>query len=170
MAIENPLDALVLQVRLRAMCIEDIPAVCQIEQASFQIPWTSAAFHNELTNNQFAKYTIMELNHELIGYGGMWVIIDEAHVTNIAMKESYRGKKLGTMLLVEMQRVAVSNGAHHMTLEVRASNHVAKHVYEKLGFRFMGVRRGYYTDNGEDAIIMWVDLTNKHKGSLNDDD
>ncbi len=169
LAIDNPRDPLDLPVQFRFMCEEDIPDVCRIEQESFQLPWTSGAFLNELANNQFAKYTIMEYNHEVIGYGGMWIIIDEAHVTNIAVKEAFRGKKLGTLLLTEMQRYAAFLGVQKMTLEVRASNVVAQHVYEKLGFRFMGVRRGYYTDNGEDAIIMWVDLDLKDGDSLHDD-
>lgn len=170
MALEYPIEQLESRIQFRAMRIEDIPAVCRIEQESFQLPWTAEAFHNELTNNQFAKYTIIEWNKELIGYGGMWIIIDEAHVTNIAIQSSHRGKKLGTKLLIEMQHIACSLGARHMTLEVRTSNAAAQHVYEKLGFRFMGVRKGYYTDNGEDAIIMWAELDSKKEGNFDDEE
>jgi ribosomal-protein-alanine N-acetyltransferase len=145
-------------LEFRSMRLEDIPAICEIEKEAFTTPWTSAAFINELNNNQFARYMVMECGEEVIGYGGMWIIIDEAHVTNIALKEKYRGKKLGERLLREMQQTAIFFGAVRMTLEVRPSNRVAQGLYEKLGFYGVGVRRGYYTDNREDAIIMWADL------------
>lgn len=145
-------------LEFRSMRMEDIPAICEIEQEAFTTPWTSAAFHNELTTNQFARYMVMECAEEVIGYGGMWIIIDEAHITNIAVREKFRGKKLGERLLREMQQTAGFFGAVRMTLEVRPSNRVAQGLYEKLGFYGVGVRRGYYTDNREDAIIMWADL------------
>lgn len=142
----------------RAMRLEDIEHICRIEEEAFPTPWTAGAFHNELTNNHFARYLVMECNGEIAGYGGMWLIMEEAHVTNIAVRADYRGKKLGERLVRELQRTASSLGAVRMTLEVRVSNHIAKRLYEKLGFRAVGLRRGYYTDNGEDAMIMWVDL------------
>lgn len=145
-------------LEFRSMRLEDIPVICEIEQESFTTPWTSAAFHNELTNNQFARYMVMESAEGVLGYGGMWIIVDEAHITNIAVRTQYRGKKLGEALLREMQKTAVFLGAARMTLEVRTSNRVAQGLYEKLGFYGVGVRRGYYTDNQEDAIIMWADL------------
>jgi len=146
------------QVTFRSMMMEDIPAICEIEKEAFTTPWTANAFQNELTSNQFAHYLVMECGKEIIGYGGMWLIADEAHITNIAVKGSYRGKKLGERLLTELQQAASFLGAIRMTLEVRASNYIAQHLYEKMGFRPVGVRRGYYTDNHEDAIIMWADL------------
>lgn len=145
-------------VRFRAMTEADIPAICEIEQESFTTPWTEGAFHNELTNNQFAKYTVLEFDGEVAGYGGMWLIMEEAHVTNIAIRQKYRGQKLGERLLTEMQQTASLFGVQRMTLEVRPSNEIARRLYEKKGFRSVGVRRGYYTDNQEDAIIMWADL------------
>jgi ribosomal-protein-alanine N-acetyltransferase len=142
----------------RSMRPEDIPAVCEIEQESFTTPWTAGAFRNELTNNHFAHYVIMEIGGEIAGYAGMWLILEEAHITNIAVRSRFRGKKLGERLVRELMRTAAFLGAARMTLEVRASNYVAQRLYEKMGFRSVGVRRGYYTDNNEDAIIMWVDL------------
>jgi ribosomal-protein-alanine N-acetyltransferase len=147
----------------RSMRLDDIAAVCEIEQEAFPTPWTPGAFHNELTNNQFAHYMIMDCGGDVAGYAGMWIIVDEAHITNIAVKKKYRGKKLGERLLTELKKTASFLGAVRMTLEVRASNYVAQNLYEKLGFRSVGVRRGYYTDNREDAIIMWADLP-KHRG------
>nr|WP_281890894.1 ribosomal protein S18-alanine N-acetyltransferase [Paenibacillus sp. YYML68] len=143
------------------MAETDVPAICEIEKESFTTPWTAAAFHNELSNNQFATYIVLELNGEIVGYGGMWLIMDEAHVTNIAIRQKYRGLKLGELLLTEMQRTASAKGALRMTLEVRPSNDVARQLYGKKGFKSVGVRRGYYTDNNEDALIMWADLPKK---------
>nr|WP_091173016.1 ribosomal protein S18-alanine N-acetyltransferase [Paenibacillus sp. 1_12] len=149
------------------MCLEDIPTICEIEQEAFTTPWTSAAFYNELTNNQFARYMVMDSDEGVLGYGGMWIIIDEAHITNIAVRKNHRGKKLGERLLMEMQKTAVFLGAARMTLEVRPSNRIAQGLYEKLGFYGVGVRRGYYTDNQEDAIIMWADLPDSKRMSNN---
>jgi ribosomal-protein-alanine N-acetyltransferase len=145
-------------LEFRAMRLDDIPAICEIEQEAFSTPWTSAAFHNELTNNQFARYMVMEFAGEVVGYGGMWIIMDEAHITNVAVREDFRGKKLGERLMRELQQTASFLGAIRMTLEVRPSNVIAQGLYEKLGFYSVGIRRGYYTDNQEDAMIMWVDL------------
>jgi [ribosomal protein S18]-alanine N-acetyltransferase len=150
------------------MRLEDIPAVCEIEREAFTTPWSAGAFHNELTNNQFAYYMIMDCGGEVAGYGGIWLIMDEAHVTNIAVRDRYRGKKLGKRLLTELQQTAGYMGAVRMTLEVRASNFIAQRLYEKLGFRSVGVRKGYYTDNREDAIIMWAELPKERRSSLND--
>jgi [ribosomal protein S18]-alanine N-acetyltransferase len=146
------------QVIFRPMREEDIPVICEIEIESFTTPWTAGAFQNELTTNQFAKYIVLEVDGDIAGYGGMWLIMEEAHVTNIAIRERFRGKKLGERLLRELQRNARLFGALRMTLEVRPSNIVAQRLYEKMGFYSVGIRRGYYTDNKEDAIIMWADL------------
>lgn len=142
----------------RSMTLEDIEAVCQIEQESFTTPWSARAFYMELTNNQFAHYMIMEVDGEIAGYAGMWIIVDEAHMTNIALKEKFRGQKLGERLLTELQKTAAFLGAKRMTLEVRVTNHIAQNLYRKKGFKTVGVRKGYYTDNQEDALIMWAEL------------
>ncbi|WP_139992773.1 ribosomal protein S18-alanine N-acetyltransferase [Paenibacillus paridis] len=142
----------------RAMTMADIPAIVAIEQEAFSSPWTTEAFANELMNNLFARYMIMEYEGEIIGYGGMWVIMDEAHVTNIAVREDYRGHGLGSCLLFELQRTAVFFGAVKMTLEVRPSNEIAQQLYRKYGFEPAGIRPRYYSDNNEDALIMWAEL------------
>ncbi|MDR6552180.1 ribosomal protein S18-alanine N-acetyltransferase [Paenibacillus qinlingensis] len=160
-AIENALV-------FRSMTMEDIPFIVEIEQEAFTTPWTRGAFENELTNNQFAHYMIMDIDGEVAGYGGMWLIMEEAHVTNIAVKDTYRGRKLGERLLRELMKTSSFLGAIRITLEVRTSNYVAQNLYEKLGFRSVGVRRGYYTDNREDAVVMWADLPNRRKDSLSE--
>lgn len=154
----------------RAMTLEDVPDIMAIEQEAFTCPWTGEAFRNELTNNLFARYMVIVYNGQIIGYGGMWVIVDEAHITNIAIGAGYRGKGLGELLLLEMQKLAVFFGAARMTLEVRVTNEVAQRLYRKLGFEEAGVRPGYYSDNQEDALIMWAELSGPEAGSGNDDD
>lgn len=160
-AIENSLV-------FRSMTMEDIPFIVEIEQEAFTTPWTRGAFENELTTNQFAHYMIMDIDGEVAGYGGMWLIMEEAHVTNIAVKDTYRGRKLGERLLRELMKTSAFLGAIRITLEVRTSNYVAQNLYEKLGFRSVGIRRGYYTDNREDAVVMWADLPKRRKDGLSD--
>ncbi|WP_028609381.1 ribosomal protein S18-alanine N-acetyltransferase [Paenibacillus harenae] len=142
----------------RSMTVADVPSIVAIEQQAFTCPWSTEAFINELTNNLFARYMVMELGGEIIGYGGMWIIMDEAHVTNIAVLSGYRGLGLGNRLLLELQRTAVFYGAAKMTLEVRVSNEIAQNLYRKHGFEPSGIRPRYYSDNDEDALIMWSEL------------
>lgn len=145
----------------RSMLLEDIEQICEIEKEAFPTPWSAEAFYNELVNNHFAYYLVLESNGEILGYGGMWTIMDEAHVTNIAIRKSFQGMKLGEKLLSRLKDQAFTLGIRRMTLEVRVSNNVAKGLYEKLGFYSVGTRKGYYTDNHEDALIMWANLDEK---------
>lgn len=143
---------------IRQMRIQDIPQVMVVEHASFTVPWTSEAFTNELNNNRFACYLVLEMDGRIAGYAGMWTIVDEAHVTNVAIHPEYRGQGLGERLLAALVKQAMSLGTQKMTLEVRESNEIAQRLYRKFGFEPAGVRKGYYTDNQEDAVIMWSDL------------
>lgn len=147
----------------RAMTVHDIPAILAIEEEAFTIPWSEEAFRNELMNNMFARYVVIEYRNELIGYGGMWIIVDEAHVTNIAIRSDCRGMGLGSRLLDRMRAAAVEYGAVRMTLEVRVSNEHAQRLYRKLGFQSAGIRKGYYSDNNEDALIMWAELAGEQR-------
>lgn len=115
----------------RLMRLEDVPAILVIEREAFTMPWTEEAFRNELTHNHFAKYMVMELAGHIIGYAGMWAIVDEAHVTNIALLEAYRGRKWGERLLDELMKTAAYLGMQSITLEVRVSNEVAQNLYRK---------------------------------------
>lgn len=146
------------QINFRLMTIDDIKDIMTIEKASFAIPWTYEAYYNEVMLNKYAHYIVLEVNHTIIGYCGLWVIIDEAHITNIAIDPQYRGQKLGEALLRQVMLIALQKGAKTMSLEVRVSNYVAQNLYRKLGFQNGGIRKGYYTDNHEDALIMWVRL------------
>lgn len=142
----------------RLMTLEDIPDVMIIDHDAFTLPWTEEAFLNELKLNHFARYMVMEYEGRTIGYAGMWTIVDEAHITNIALLGTYRGRKWGERLLDELMKTASFMGMERITLEVRVSNEVAKSLYIKKGFQPAGIRKGYYSDNGEDALIMWADL------------
>ncbi|WP_226660132.1 ribosomal protein S18-alanine N-acetyltransferase [Pseudalkalibacillus hwajinpoensis] len=145
-------------VSFRSMTIEDIEDVMRIEHATFPTPWSRSAFYNEIVINHFATYLLLEVGEEIAGYCGVWVIIDEAHITNIALHPDYRGMKLGEALLKKAIHFAKSRGAVKMTLEVRVSNIVAQNLYRKFGFEEGGIRKNYYTDNQEDALVMWVNL------------
>lgn len=142
----------------RSMTLSDVGTIVEIERESFTAPWSEDAFRNELMNNMFAKYMVMEQDGRILGYGGMWMIVDEAHVTNIAIREAYRGQGLGKRLLQELMRTAQWLGAVRMTLEVRVTNEIAKSLYERMGFVASGIRPNYYSDNMEDALIMWAEL------------
>lgn len=140
------------------MELKDIDDVLKIECESFAAPWSRQAFVNELTSNRFAVYIVIEEAEQVVGYCGVWVIVDEAHVTNIALLPKHRGKKLGQALLTNVMEVTKKLGAVKMTLEVRVTNYVALALYRKLGFHDGAIRKGYYTDNQEDALVMWVEL------------
>ncbi|PGS50510.1 ribosomal protein S18-alanine N-acetyltransferase [Bacillus sp. AFS041924] len=149
---------MISSVAFRKMNEEDLDQIMEIEKKSFATPWTYDAFYNELYSNQFANYIIAEVDETIIGYCGLWVIIDEGHITNIAILPDYRGKGLGEKLLRAVMETAKGLGAETLTLEVRVSNDVAKGLYRKLGFQDGGIRKSYYTDNYEDALVMWVNL------------
>ncbi|MCR2823580.1 ribosomal protein S18-alanine N-acetyltransferase [Lederbergia panacisoli] len=136
----------------------DIESLVKIEQQSFTVPWPKEAFYQDIISNRFAVYLIMEYNKEIAGYCGVWLVMDEAHITNIAVLPEFRGRKLGEALLRKMMSLAKEAGTKTMTLEVRVSNTPARSLYKKLGFQEGGIRKNYYTDNYEDAIVMWVKI------------
>ncbi|AJH77657.1 MULTISPECIES: ribosomal protein S18-alanine N-acetyltransferase [Heyndrickxia] len=146
------------KITLRKATLKDLDGIYNVEMRSFTMPWTREAFYNELVHNHFATYLVLVENEKVIGYCGVWVIVDEAHVTNLAVLPEYRGRKLGETLLKNVMAYAALNHAETLSLEVRVSNIVARSLYRKLGFREGGIRKGYYTDNYEDAIVMWVNL------------
>ncbi|OCA88704.1 ribosomal-protein-alanine N-acetyltransferase [Bacillus sp. FJAT-27225] len=142
----------------RYMKEEDLDQIMIIEKESFTLPWSREAFYNELHHNQYAVYFVVEDKGEVIGYCGVWIVVDEAHVTNIALLPQFRGMRLGEALLRKVMDLSRQMGATSMTLEVRVSNTPARSLYKKLGFQEGGIRKKYYTDNGEDGIVMWVKL------------
>lgn len=140
------------------MTLRDVDGVLRVEHRAFTAPWSRQAFLSELVDNQFARYIVAICDNRIVGYAGVWLIIDEGHVTNIAVDPDFRGLHLGEALLQTLMSSCIARGIIRMTLEVRVSNTVAQRLYEKFGFEGVGVRKGYYTDNGEDASIMWVTL------------
>lgn len=143
---------------IREASVEDVDFIYEVEKGSFQTPWSKESFENEINNNKFAYYYVLELEHKIVGYAGMWIILDEAHITNIAIAPYARGKKLGEVLLRYLMDKARFYGAEKMTLEVRSSNYIAQGLYKKLNFKKMGIRKNYYADTVEDAVIMWVNI------------
>lgn len=144
-----------MDICVREMQESDIDRIVEIEQESFSPPWSREAFLLELTRNILAKYIVVEVEGRVVGYGGIWLIIDEGHITNIAVDKEYRGLGLGNKLLEGLIQLCIDRDVKAITLEVRKSNEIAKGLYKKYGFKEYGVRPGYYTNNNEDAIIMW---------------
>lgn len=133
-------------------------SVAQLEKLCFTVPWSEQAFLDELQGNPTARYFVLvdRVNPmQVVAYGGYWKIFDEGHITNIAVHPDWRNQKAATYLLCQMMQFAQAEGIGDMTLEVRASNLPAQAVYNKLEFRNEGLRKRYYEDTGEDAIIMW---------------
>ncbi|MDX9871318.1 MAG: ribosomal protein S18-alanine N-acetyltransferase [Clostridia bacterium] len=146
---------------LRPMVLDDISQIIAIEKKSFPTPWSAYAFTCELCDNEFAYYFVLSLENNpsaVIGYGGMWIITDEAHITNIAVTPDYRGKRLGERLMEGLMALAKAKQVVRMTLEVRLSNEPAQRLYKRIGFASAGIRPGYYIDTNEDALIMWKEL------------
>nr|WP_285852004.1 ribosomal protein S18-alanine N-acetyltransferase [Sporosarcina luteola] len=140
------------------MTLEDIPAVVEIEQEAFATPWTQEVFEHEMTGNDYAHYIVAVSDDEVIGHCGMWVVLDESHITNVAVRTHMRGYGIGEALMRKAMELCKANDVRLMTLEVRVSNHTAQNLYRKLGFQDGGIRKNYYTDDHEDALVMWVEL------------
>ncbi|MFQ3545509.1 ribosomal protein S18-alanine N-acetyltransferase [Halobacillus rhizosphaerae] len=147
-----------MTVLIRPMEDEDIKEVMVVEYASFAVPWTEETFFNEINDNPYAHYFVAEVDEKVVGYCGLWLIIDEAHITNIAIHPEFRGMKYGEELFRQTLLEAIDRGAVQLSLEVRVSNTGAQHLYRKFGLVPGGIRKNYYTDNGEDALVMWVGL------------
>jgi ribosomal-protein-alanine N-acetyltransferase len=139
------------------MLLEDIPAVHEIERLSFPAPWPTYAFRQELEANRMARYLVVRVGAEVVAYAGIWLMVDEAHITTFAVLPTWRRQGVGGRLLLELIELAVDLGARVVTLEVRLSNAAARRLYQRFGFRPVGVRPRYYSDNGEDALIMTTD-------------
>ncbi|HKG56063.1 MAG TPA: ribosomal protein S18-alanine N-acetyltransferase [Candidatus Limnocylindrales bacterium] len=139
------------------MTLADLPAVHAIEQASFTTPWPPHAYRSELETNRLATYIVARLDDDVVGYAGMWLMLDEAHITTFAVHPGWRRRRIGERLLLTLLDVAVSRRAREATLEVRLSNLAARRLYEKYGFRPVGLRPRYYSDDNEDALIMTTD-------------
>ena len=152
--------ALTVRVVVEPMRLEDVAAVHEIERLSFRTPWPAYAFEQELKGNRLARYLVARFGDRVVGFAGLWLMVDEAHVTTFGVHPDWRRQGIGRQLLLNLAELSVAIGARRMTLEVRASNGVAQALYRALGFDVVGRRRAYYTDDGEDALVMTTpDLT-----------
>lgn len=142
------------EYQMRSLTIGDLPLMRAIEEASFSTPWPGNAYESELTTNRLARYVGAWRRGKLLGFGGIWLMMDEAHVTTIAVVPALRGEGLGTALMLELLQEARRGDARVATLDVRVSNVSAQRLYARLGFSEAGRRVRYYEETGEDAIIM----------------
>jgi len=129
--------------------------VFEIEKTCFVTPWSYDSLLTELRENSLAVYLVALNGADVVGYAGMWHVVNEGHITNIAVKEEHRRKGIGTKILKRFIKIAAERGMMGLTLEVRISNIAAQRMYTKLGFKPEGFRKNYYDDTREDAVIMW---------------
>lgn len=146
--------ALTARVVVEPMRLEDVAAVHEIERLSFRTPWPAYAFEQELKGNRLAHYLVARAGDRVVGFGGIWLMVDEAHITTFSVHPEWRRQQIGRQLLLSLVELSLTIGARHMTLEVRASNESAQSLYRSFGFEVAGRRQGYYTDDGEDALVM----------------
>lgn len=143
-------------MNIREMRKEDARDVWEIEKLSFSDPWSLESLEKEVTGNTPAFYLVCEKQERIIGYAGLWQILEEGHITNVAVHPQNRKEGAGNLLVASLLQMGRRRGIRAFTLEVRASNQAAIHLYEKHGFRTAGIRKNYY--GSEDGIIMWTDL------------
>ncbi len=141
------------EITIGLMTLDDVDAVAAIEAATFRTPWSKESFYREVTDNACARYVVLREDGVAVAYAGVWFVLDEGHITNIAVREDRRGMGYGEQVTRAMIQLAADSGMSWMTLEVRRSNEAAKNLYHKLGFIDVGYRKRYY-ENTEDALIM----------------
>ena len=146
--------ALTARVALEPMRLEDVTAVHEIERLSFSTPWPAYAFEQELKGNRLARYLVARAGDTVVGFAGLWLMVDEAHITTFSVHPDWRRQGIGRQLLLALTDLAVAISARRMTLEVRVSNEAAQGLYRSFGFEMTGRRARYYTDDHEDALVM----------------
>lgn len=146
------------EISISPMSKEDVEAVVQIEAEAYgKHHWAKSSFYDEMSNNLAKYYVAKTHTGELVGYAGTWHIIDEGHITTIAVKKEYLRNHIGEAIIQRIIDDCYKNNIKYLTLEVRVSNIPAIKLYEKYGFQSLGTRKGYYQDNNEDALIMWTE-------------
>lgn len=143
------------EVSVEPLKKEYIDGLLAVENLCFVTPWSRDTFIYELESNNLARYYVALIDDQVVGYGGMWSVVNEGHITNIAVHPLHRRKGLGQTLLNTLLLYAIRASLTDVTLEVRVSNVAARALYEHNGFAVEGRRKGYYSDNKEDALIMW---------------
>ena len=145
------------EIFVRPMTVEDLDGVMSVEFDSFLTPWSRTAFEEELTQNRLARYIVAEEDGNIVGYAGTWLVINEAHVTNVAVSGHHRQKGIGRLLMEKLMELSRDSGMDSMTLEVRVTNAAARHLYQQMGFVEAGIRKNYYSETKEDALILWCE-------------
>lgn len=138
---------------LREMVLDDIDQVLDIENIVFNDAWTREHYHYEILENPYSKMFVYVLNHQIIGYVGFWITFELCQLVTIAVSPIFQGKGIAQYMMDWMEKDATSNGCETISLEVRVSNEEAKQLYSKCGFYEVGIRKRYYSDNFEDALI-----------------
>ncbi len=157
-------------VHITPMRRRHIPAVLRIEAKVYPRPWSGGLFLSELAQKESRAYYVARHMGRVVGYGGIMLLGDEGHITNIAVDPDHHRGKIGTRLMLQMIDEARARGSRAVTLEVRKSNEGAQAMYRKFGFQTVGVRRGYYVETGEDAYVMWAEgvWTNEYARRLDE--
>ena len=145
-------------IKIKQLNKDDIDRIIDIEEHAYgKHHWSRNSFLNELSNKLSLYLGAFDEKDNLLGYGGCWIILEEAHITNIAVNPELRRQHIGEVLLNTIINRCYEKGVKYLTLEVRVSNTPAINLYEKYGFKSLGTRKGYYQDNNEDALIMWTE-------------
>jgi [ribosomal protein S18]-alanine N-acetyltransferase len=148
------------RLSISLMTNADVREVLRIETLAFSTSWPQNAFTSEINDNKLAHYVVGRVGEgtaaPIVAYGGIWVILEDSHITTIAVHPSWRGRKYGEQMLLYLLREAIQRSASWITLEVRESNEVAQNLYRKYGFTVVSTRRAYYSDNNENALVMWA--------------
>jgi ribosomal-protein-alanine N-acetyltransferase len=150
--VDEPAELEIVRMRRR-----HLRGVMAIERQVYPRPWSPNLFLSEMNELRNRGYFVAKVGKEVVGYGGMMVYGEEAHVTTIAVDPAWHRNKVGTRLLYELVREGLRLGAHAVSLEVRVSNWGAQRLYQRFGFSPVGVRKNYYQETNEDAVVMWVD-------------
>jgi len=147
---------MVNDVVIRKARLGDLDRISLCENTCFESPWSFAMLYEDIVENPNTVYLVVELDGKVIGYGGMWIVLDEAHITNVCILPEYRGRGYAKMLMKRLASEGNMRGAESMSLEVRVSNKAALKLYRSCGFKIQGLRKKYYQNN-EDAYIMWTE-------------
>lgn len=143
-----------MNLEIRPMTHEDLDRVLEIDRQSFSVPWTARSYRFELERNPVSQLFVAELDGHVIGYIGLWVLVDEGHISTLAVDPQHRRQGIATRLIEVGLRTLVERGVKLASLEVRESNEAAQELYARFGFEVVGRRRAYYRDNREDALTM----------------
>jgi [ribosomal protein S18]-alanine N-acetyltransferase len=155
-ALRLPGDPDALEVRITPMRRRHLRGVLRIEQQVYPRPWTFGLFLGEISQRASRVYLVARVGSEVVGYAGMFRAVDDGHITTVAVDPAWQRNGVATRMLLALARAALDRGCRNLTLEVRMSNSGAQALYQRFGFVPAGVRKGYYPETGEDALVMWA--------------